>query len=195
MPAANPPEFQRQARTLQSMGGKVRGLFAAAAVGVLLAGCGSSGAATEPTTFEEALALQEQLDATEQAFPAFCDPLATYAAARPELPSVTQCETEDGTAGGRILIVHFDDQIQNMVDENLDATEESTINVPIDAVAQHLKLVRDQLDGITTVYIAFRDRCQTVYEIPAAVMAQYVDGQITRDELVALSEFSALTYC
>lgn len=177
------------------MGGKVKWLFVVAVTGMLLAGCGSSGTTSEPTTFEEALALQEQLDATEQAFPAFCDPLATYAAARPELSPLTQCETEDGTAGGRILIVQFDDQIQNMVDEGLDATEETTINVPIDAVAQHLKLVRDELDGITTVFIAFRDRCQTVFEIPATVMTQYVDGRMTREELVNQSEFSALTYC
>ena len=177
------------------MGGTVKWLFFVAAAGVLLAGCGSSGATSEPTTFEEVLALQEQLDATEEALPAFCDPLATYAAARPELPPVTQCETEDGTTGGRVLIVQFDDQIQNMVDEGLDATRETTIDFPIDAVAQHLKLVREELDGITTVFIAFRDRCQTVYEIPAPAMTQYVDGRMTRDELVNKSEFSALTYC
>jgi hypothetical protein len=180
---------------LNSMGGAVSRLFVVAVAGMLVAGCGSSGATSEPTTFEEVLALQEQLDSTEEALPAFCDPLATYAAARPELPPVTQCETEDGTTGGRVLIVQFDDQIQNMVDENLDASEDMAINFPIDAVAQHLKYVRDELDGISTVFIAFRDRCQTVFEIPAAVMSQYVDGRMTRDQLVDQSEFSTLTYC
>ena len=90
----------------------------------------------------------------------------SFTSARPELPPVTQCETEDGTTGGRVLIVQFDDQIQNMVEENLDASEDMAINFPIDAVAQHLKFVRDELEVLRRSSLPFETGAKPSLRFP-----------------------------
>ena len=160
-----------------------------------LSGYGGSTSYSEPTSLEDALAMQEDFDAAAESFAVVCDPLATFAAAKPELPPVTQCEIQDPgpSMGGRQLIVQFDDQIENAVAENL--TTDDYIFYPVDAVAQHLKLVRDDIEGLDTFIIAFRDKCQTVYDIPGPLMRQFIDGQMTRAALLEQSNLSSLTYC
>lgn len=162
---------------------------------VALSACGGSSTYSEPTSLEDAIAMQEDIDAAAESFPGVCDPLATFAAAKPELPPVTQCEIQDPgpSMGGRQLIIQFDDQSENAVAENL-ATDDY-IFYPVDAVAQHLKLVRDEIDGLDTFIIAFRDECQTVFDIPGPLMRQFVDGQMTRAALLEQSNLSSLTYC
>ncbi len=155
---------------------KVAGQLIVVLAVVITAGCGRAPASTTPGSFDaEVLAMFVEHRFAEDGY------------------TVTQAEVQSGDDGDW-YVVQLADPADVALDRGYDA-HEVMFELPMAAYADVLGNddVLAKMGNITTFILAFRDPQQSVIEIPAAVMADWVNGELSADELIERVHLSALT--
>ena len=157
-------------------------LIRIAAAGLLLAGC--SAAASSPTAEVEA-GIDPIRDACSQAL--------SVANSEASLASLTQCEVQNGE-GGRVFVLQFDDSAENSVVEGLDNNLDTLFYQPLNALRPAWQTAEQDGD-IATYVVAFRDSCQTVWEIDKDLMYGFTHSSMSAEDLTNNMTITSSTLC
>lgn len=106
--------------------------------------------------------------------------------------TVTQAEFQ-GPAGDRWYVVQLDDPTLVVADRGY-STLEGIFERPMQAYADVLSNGEiEKMDDVNTFILSFRDDSQSVIDIPAGVMRDWVTGRLSLAELRERVTVSALT--
>jgi len=122
-----------------------------------------------------------------------CSQALRTSIAEPTLSALTQCEIQN-SGSDRWFVLQFDDPTDNRIDLELGVTMDTILFNPLNAL-RGVWATASKDGSIDKYIVAFKEPCQTVWELEPSLVDQFIAGQVDAQAVSDAMLITSFSWC